>query len=85
MGYEAHPNEYVKAEDGGYDRKPEYRAEQEARLAQETTEEREARLKAEETKRSTRRTAPMDEVELAAATQKAAVYVAYLMESDIVN
>jgi hypothetical protein len=71
MGYEAHPNEYVKAEDGGFDRKPEYRAEQEARLCQSTEEEREAQRKAEEKKRATRRTEPMDRTELSAAMRKA--------------
>jgi len=71
MGFEAHPNEYVKAEDGGYDRKPEYRAEQEARLSGETPEEREAQERAVAKKRAERRTAPMDSVELAMALRKA--------------
>jgi hypothetical protein len=71
MGYEAHPNEYVKSEDGGYDRKPEYRLEYEARLAQPTEEEREAQRKAEAKKRAERRTTPMDSVELAVALRKA--------------
>lgn len=71
MGYEAHPNEYVKAEDGGYDRKPEYCAEQEQRLAQETEEEKTKRLAAEARKRAERRTAPMDSAELAGALAKA--------------
>jgi hypothetical protein len=71
MGYEAHPNEYVKAPDGGYDRKPEYRAEQEARLARETDEERDKRLAIEAKKRAERRTEPMTGAELAAAMQKA--------------
>lgn len=71
MGYEAHPNEYVKAPDGGYERKPEYRAEQEAQLLEQTTEEREQQRLAEEHKRATRRTDPMDAVELAQAMGKA--------------
>lgn len=64
MGYEAHPNEYVMAADGGYDRKPEYRAEQEARLQAETEDERTERLQAEAKKRATRRTSPMTPNEL---------------------
>lgn len=71
MGYEAHPNEYVKAADGGFDRKPEYRAEQEARLRNETEDERNARLRAEAKKRKERRVTPMDGVELSAAMVKA--------------
>jgi hypothetical protein len=71
MGYEAHPNEYVRGADGGFDRKPEYRAEQEARLMQETEEERTLREAAEAKKRRERRTAPMDAAELAAAMHKA--------------
>ena len=67
MGYEAHPNEYVHSEDGGFDRKPEYRAEQEARLSAETEDEKAMRLKAEDDKRATRRTKPMDALEIAAA------------------
>ena len=72
MGYEAHPNEYVKAEDGGYDRKPEYRAEQEAKLSQETEDERTMRLEAEAKKRVTRRTRPMDEIEVQHALKRVA-------------
>ena len=71
MGYEAHPNEYVKAVDGGFDRKPEYRAEQEERLRNETEDERNDRLRAEAKKRKERRVTPMDGVELAAALAKA--------------
>src|SRR2546430_15881424 len=52
MGYEAHPNEYTKvhAEDGGviYNRKPEYRAEQEQKLALPATDEAEAQRRAVE-------------------------------------
>ena len=80
MGYEAHPNEYVKAADGGYDRKPEYRAEQEEQLRQETEEERTKRLKAEANKRSERRTLAMSPAEEAAAMAKAARYAQWLME-----
>src|SRR6266852_3665204 len=64
MGYEAHPNEYVKAEDGGYDRKPEYRTEQEAKLAQATEEERLTQERAVAEKRKHRRTEPMSAAEL---------------------
>ena len=71
MGYEAHPNEYVRADDGGFDRKPEYRAEQEERLRQPTEEEREERRKAIARKRANRRTAPMDDIEIAHALRKA--------------
>ncbi len=71
MGYEAHPNEYVKSEDGGYDRKPEYRAEQEQKLMQATAEEQEAQERASAMKRATRRTTPMDAAEMAAALRKA--------------
>lgn len=81
MGYEAHPNEYVRSEDGGYDRKPEYRAEQEAQLASETADEREARLAAEAKKRATRRTRPMDALELAAAVRKAEELVGWMMNA----
>lgn len=72
MGYEAHPNEYVKAGDGGFDRKPEYRAEQEAKLGAETEEERELRMTAEAHKRATRRTEPMTQAEFEQAVRKAA-------------
>jgi hypothetical protein len=71
MGYEAHPNEYELAPDGGYDRKPEYRAEQEVKLAQETDDERDARLRAESNKRASRRTMPMDTTETLSAIAKA--------------
>ncbi len=71
MGYEAHPNEYVKAEDGGYDRKPEYRAEQEQQLSEATEEEKELQRRAEENKRKTRRTDPMTPAEHLAAIAKA--------------
>ena len=71
MGYEAHPEEYIKAEDGGYDRKPEYRAEQEARLQAESEEERMEREKAEAHKRAHRRTSAMDMGEMLSAVNKA--------------
>lgn len=82
MGYEAHPNEYVHAEDGGYDRKPEYRSEQESQLASETADERETRLAAEAEKRATRRTQPMDALELAAAVRKAEQLVSWMMNAN---
>jgi hypothetical protein len=71
MGYEAHPNEYVKSEDGGYDRKPEYRAEQEQKLMEATEEEQEKQRRAEANKRATRRTEPMSPAEMSAALRKA--------------
>lgn len=80
MGYEAHPNEYVPSPNGGFDRKPEYRAEQEARLAAETEDEREARAKAEADKRATRRSRPMDEAELHSALAKAKLYADWIQE-----
>src|SRR5882724_8470786 len=63
MGYEAHPNEYEKQYDKDgpiFERKPEYRAEQEQKLCEQTEEEIEAQRKAEANKRAHRRTAPMD-------------------------
>ncbi len=74
MGYEAHPNEYTRGPDGGYDRKPEYRAEQEFQLAQETDDERTTRLATEARKRAERRTDPMDSIELARALRIASMY-----------
>jgi hypothetical protein len=74
MGYEAHPNEYEKRYDKDgliYERKPEYRAEQEQKLAQQTADERDAQQRAVAEKRATRRTDRMDSVELAAALRKA--------------
>jgi hypothetical protein len=74
MGWEAHPNEYEKKYDKDgliYERKPEYRAEQEQRLMQATEEERLAQERATAKKRKERRTTPMDQVELAAALRKA--------------
>ena len=82
MGYEAHPNEYTQGPDGGYDRKPEYRAEQEQKLREETEEERTNRLKAEAEKRATRRTRPLDPVELAAAVAKARMIAEWMEETD---
>jgi len=80
MGYEAHPNEYVQSEDGGFDRKPEYRAEQEAKLALPAADDAEAQARAEQAKRSTRRTEPMTASETLAALGKARV-LAQAMES----
>lgn len=85
MGYEAHPNEYVKSADGGYDRKPEYRAEQEQRLSAETDEERENRLRAEASKRATRRTRTMDPEEHFAAIAKATQIVNAMKDRDLFN
>src|SRR5689334_9206568 len=70
MGFEVHPNEYEKKYDKDgliYERKPEYRAEQERQLSESTEEERLAQERAVEKKRKERRTAPLDGVELAAA------------------
>ena len=74
MGYEAHPNEYEKRYDADgliLVRKPEYRAEQEDRLRNETADERDARLRAEAEKRATRRTDPMTAEEMLHALAKA--------------
>ena len=81
MGYEAHPNEYIKAADGGFDRKPEYRAEQESSLCQSTPEEIEAEQRAIALKRATRRTAPMDAAEYAQALAKAEQIATAIIES----
>ncbi len=83
MGYEAHPNEYVRAADGGYDRKPEFRAEQEQRLSQETEEEKEQRLKVEARKRAERRKTSMDSIELAQALRIASMYADAIQEGQI--
>jgi hypothetical protein len=85
MGWEAHPNEYAKvhAEDGGviYNRKPEYRAEQEAKLALPAQDEQEREGWAIARKRRERRTIPMDESEMLAAISKARKIAAALVES----
>lgn len=84
MGYEAHPNEYVKRYDSDgivYDRKEEYRKEQEVRLASETEDEKTERIRAEGIKRSTRRTHPMDDAERLSAMRKAALIAEALVES----
>ena len=82
MGYEAHPNEYVKAPDGGFDRKPEYRHEQEDKLKAETEEEKTLRLKAEANKRANRRMEPMTPEEYHAALRKAEELV-YWMDKNV--
>jgi hypothetical protein len=74
MGWEAHPNEYEKRYDKDgiiYERKPEYRAEQEQKLKESTEEEKQALERATRKKRAERRTAPMTPAELAAATRRA--------------
>lgn len=73
MGYEAHPNEYVKGSDGGFDRKPEYRAEQEDKLALGDADDRAMQEQAEAHKRATRRKEPMDSIELEVALRKARI------------
>lgn len=84
MGYEAHPNEYVKRYDKDgliYDRKPEYRSEQEQRLSQMTAEEQDAQARAMAKKRAERRTTPMDSVELATAMRKAEKIAEWVVQS----
>lgn len=81
MGYEAHPNEYEKQYDKDgliYNRKPEYRSEQEQRLTQQTDDEREAQERAVAKKRATRRTDRMDTIELAQAMRKAEEIAAWI-------
>jgi hypothetical protein len=83
-GYEAHPNEYVKRYDSEgliYERKQEYRAEQEQRLMEQTEEERIAQEKAVAKKRAERRTREMDRVELAAALHKAEEIADWILNS----
>jgi hypothetical protein len=74
MGWETNRNEYEKRYDKDgviYERKPEYQAEQEAKIVDATEEERTAQERAVANKRANRRTIPMDEAELAAAMRKA--------------
>ncbi len=84
MGYEAHPNEYEKQYDKDgviYMRKPEYRAEQEQRLMEQTEEELEAQKLAVAKKRATRRTTPMTEAEQIAAVRKASEIASWIVAS----
>jgi hypothetical protein len=84
MGFEAHPNEYEKRYDEYgvfYIRKPEYRAEQEAKLTQVPADEAEAQAEAVRRKRAQRRTDPMDSVEHEYAVRKAVQYAHYLQEA----
>ena|SRR5690348_7746101 len=88
MGYEAHPNEYEKRYDKDgvyYVHKPEYRAEQEQRLRQETDDERDARVRAEANKRANRRTNALDAIELAAALGRAEEIAAWLVQPGETN
>lgn len=88
MGYEAHPEQYEKRYDSEgviYMRKPEYRAEQEERLCQETEEEKESRMKLIAKKRATRRKEEMDAIELKAALRKAEEIASWLVQSGDVN
>lgn len=74
MGFEANPNQYEKRYDSEgviYERKPEYRHEQEHRLMQATEEEKEAQSRAVRRKRAERRTSPMNSSEETAAIAKA--------------
>jgi len=83
-GWEAHPEEYEKKYDKDgliYERKPEYRAEQEQRLREATEEERLAQERAIAKKRKERRTEPMDEIEKAAALRKAEEIASWLIAS----
>jgi len=83
MGYEAHPNEYVKAEDGGFDRKPEYRAEQENQLRQPAADDVEQQRVADERKRASRRTMPMDTQETLQALAKARLIAGALEQAAV--
>ena len=81
MGWEAHPNEYEKRYDKDgliYERKPEYRAEQEQKLRESTEEERLAQEHAIAKKRKERRTKPLDGIELAAALRRAEEVAAFI-------
>jgi hypothetical protein len=85
-GYEAHPNEYEKRYDKDgviYERKPEYRAEQEEKLQGPTEEESETQARAVAKKRAERRTDPMDSVELAAALHKAEEIAGWLHAASV--
>jgi hypothetical protein len=83
-GWEAHPEQYEKKYDKDgviYERKPEYRAEQEERLRNETEDEKTNRLAAEARKRRTRRTLPLDSIELAQAMRKAETIADWIQAS----
>lgn len=85
MGYEVHPGEYEKRYDKEgliYERKPEYRAEQEERISQATEEEREAQERAIAKKRAERRTSPMDRVEMSAAMRRAEEVASWIVASN---
>lgn len=82
MGYEAHQNEYVKTYDSDgliYQRKPEYRFEQEQKMLQPTVEEQEKQARAVAKKRAERRTTPMDSVERSMAFRKAEEIASWLI------
>lgn len=84
MGYEAHPEQYEKKYDKDgliYERKPEYRAEQEEQLALGAAEDREREERAIAHKRATRRTLPMDAAEMAQALGKAEEIAAWITAS----
>lgn len=84
MGWEAHPNEYEKRYDKDgliYERKPEYRAEQEQKLREATEDEKAAQERAIAKKRAERRTRPMDSVEEAMALRRAEEVASWLMAS----
>lgn len=83
-GWEAHPNEYEKKYDKDgviYERKPEYRAEQEERLRNMTEDEKAAQERAIAKKRKERRTTPMDAIEEAAALRRAEEIASWLIAS----
>lgn len=85
MGFEAHPNQYQKKYDSEgviYERKPEYRAEQEERLRGATDEEREAEARAIQKKRAERRTTEMTPAEQLAALAKARMIADWVEETE---
>lgn len=85
MGFEAHPNQYQKKYDSQgviYERKPEYRAEQEQKLREATEEENEAQARAVRKKRAERRTTEMTPAEQLAALAKARMIADWVEETD---
>lgn len=84
IGPEYNPNAYEKRYDEGepyYIAKPEFTAEEEAKVARQATDELEAQERAAAKKRLERRTDPMSEAELLAAIAKARQYSDWLAEA----
>jgi replicative superfamily II helicase len=84
IGPEYNPNAYEKRYDENgvyYVAKPEFTAEQQAKVAEEATDEKELRLKAEARKRAERRTETMSETEMRQALHKAKLYADWIEES----